>query len=233
MGSDTSPTWLVPAFARAAAGAGANAPSNEIDAAARRLLDRWQEPRRHFHNVRHLVELLEHVDELQQETTNAHLVRLAAWYHGAVFSADAEVAQAQRGGEDEAASAEYARKELEALGVPDERIETVATMVRALRRHDRSPKTMDCAVLCDADLSVLASEPRRYREYVTDVRAEYAHISDREFLEARRNIVAKLLARDRLYTSPLAGAWEVPARNNLQAELSRLDKALSELPQHN
>ena len=222
-----SPAWLIPAFERAAVAAGATASPAAISSAAARLLDRWEDPRRHFHNVRHLVDLLQRVDELQQEAHDAHSVRLAAWYHGAVFDSDAEAAYAKRGGEDEAASAEYARTELAALGVPSERIADVATMVEALARHSILPASMDCAVLCDADLSILAADPQKYRKYLADIRAEYAHIPERRFLESRRAIVSKLLKRDRLYLSPMSAGWEGQARQNLQAELSRIDRDLA------
>jgi len=229
MPSTPTPTWLLPAFSRAAIGAGATAPAPTIELAGVRLLARWEEPGRHFHNVRHLVDLLQRVDELQQETHNAHAVRLAAWYHGAIFSSDEASAEAHKGGEDENASAEFARIELTNLGVPEKAIAAVETMVRALTRHTRNPDSSDCAVLCDADLAVLASEPQRYREYIRDVREEYSHIPDRKFLEARKSIVNKLLGRQQLYASPLGASWELRARQNLAAEASRIDKELERL----
>ncbi|WP_062213335.1 HD domain-containing protein [Demequina oxidasica] len=229
MAPTATPTWLLPVYARAATGAGATASQSEILAAASRLLARWEEPSRHFHNVRHLVDLLQHVDELQQETHKPHAVRLAAWYHGAIFSSDEAAAYAHRGGEDEDASAEFAREELSALGLPTESINDVTTMVKALARHTLDPSSSDCAVLCDADLAVLASDPQRYKEYLRDVRAEYSHIPDRKFLEARQSIVKKLLARQQLYVSPLGGTWEERARQNLAGEASRIEKALDRI----
>jgi predicted metal-dependent HD superfamily phosphohydrolase len=229
MTTPATPAWLLPAYVRAVAGSGASASAAAIEAAGARLLARWEEPRRHFHNVRHLVDLLQRVDELQQETHNAHTVRLAAWYHGAIFSSDEESAYAHKGGEDEDASAEYARSELTDLGLPDASVESVATMVRALARHTRNPVSSDCAVLCDADLAVLASDPQRYKEYVRDVRAEYAYIPDQKFLEARKAIIERLLSRQQLYTSPLGSTWEQRARQNLAGESSRIDKELARI----
>lgn len=221
------PAWLLPAFARAARGVGATASDPGIDRAGNRLLERWLDPERKYHNVRHLVDLLQHVDELQQETHDPNAVRLAAWYHGAVFDAAESAAYARRGGEDEAASAEFARTELADLGVPVTTVEGVATMVETLARHETDTASVDCAVLCDADLAILAAEPQRYRAYTDDVRAEYAHIPIEAFLKARRAIVAKLLAREHLYVSPLGRGWEHQARQNLTAELARLDDEIA------
>ncbi|MEX0913421.1 MAG: hypothetical protein WDZ57_00580 [Demequina sp.] len=227
MPTASPPAWLLPAYSRAAQAAGATASEAAIDRAGSRLLERWADPERKYHNVRHLVDFLQHVDELQQETHHPPVVRLAAWYHGAVFDAAESAAYARRGGEDEAASAEYARTELAELGIPQERIEAVTTMVQALARHETKPASIDCAVLCDADLAILAAEPQRYRTYVEDVRAEYAHIPTADFLEARRAIVSRLLKRDKLYVSPLGSSWERQARENLTAELARIDREIA------
>ncbi|WP_227589917.1 HD domain-containing protein [Demequina pelophila] len=224
-----TPAWLLPAYVRAAVAAGATAPEPEIAAAGSRLLDRWTNPARRFHDVRHLVELLTRVDELQQETRKPQCVRLAAWYHGAVFSSDTETAKAHRGGEDEAASAQYAREQLSALGVPEEKVESIAEMVHNLLRHSALPGSPDASVLSDADLAILAAEPQRYKAYTEDVRAEYAHIPDEDFYRSRRAIIGKLLSRPRLYTSPLGLTWESQARQNLTAEAARLDKALRKM----
>lgn len=223
----TTPAWLLPAFVREAVAAGATASEDEIAEAGSRLLRRWENPARHFHDIRHLVELLTRVDELQQETRLPHCVRLAAWYHGAVFASDAESAYAARGGEDEDASAEFARLELRELGLPEAKIDAVATMVHGLSRHAMAAESPDAAVLSDADLAILAADPQRYKSYLHDVRAEYAEIPEDRFLRSRREIVKKLLGRERLYTSPLGANWESQARQNLTAELARLDKAIA------
>lgn len=220
-------SWLVPSFARSVTGAGGTAPLHEVEAAARRLLERWSEPERSYHGVAHLVDLLQHVDELKQETHNLDAVRLAAWYHGAIFDAAESAAYAHRGGEDEAASAELARTELAGLGVPAAAVEAVATIVEGLARHSAPGDGSDSAVLSDADLAILASDPQRYRQYLNKVREEYAHIPAHDYLEARRAIVGRLLSRSPLYTSPLGRGWERQARENLTAELTRIDREMA------
>ncbi|WP_297082290.1 hypothetical protein, partial [uncultured Demequina sp.] len=202
------------------------APASQIDAAAHRLIERWTEPERRYHDVAHLVDLLQRVDELNQECHNLHAVRLAAWYHGAVFDAAESAAYARRGGEDEVASAEVAREDLAQLGVPADAVEAVADMVVGLARHSGEAGGVDAAVLSDADLAVLASDPQRYRSYLERVRDEYRHIPMADYVQARREIVDRLLSRDRLYTSPLGAGWERQARENLTAERARLDREL-------
>ncbi|WP_265522548.1 HD domain-containing protein [Oerskovia flava] len=224
-----APQWFLASWTRSCVGAGATAPANEIRAVGQQLLDRWDQPGRSFHNLRHLAEVLGRVDELSEETHDPDLVRLAAWYHGAVFDAKDKAAYSHKGGEDETASARLALEELTALGVPEASARRVAHLVNALVRHAPDPTDFDCAVLCDADLSMLASEPQRYKEYLRDVRSEYAHIPDDRYVTARIAILTKLLDRASLFSSPLGAAWEEPARQNLDAELQRLHKARRKL----
>lgn len=222
--SADAPQWFLSAFVRACQGAGATAPEAEIRAVGEDLIERWSEPDRHFHNLRHLAAVLHRVDELAEETHEPDLVRLAAWYHGAVFDADRKIAYASRGGEQTTLSAELARKQLTDLGVSDAGAERVGHLVDTLARHKPDPGDFDSAVLNDADLAMLADEPQRYKEYVKAVRAEYSHIPLGDYLEARIKVLSKLLQRPTLYASPLGTAWEEPARQNVDAELQRLLK---------
>lgn len=227
--SADAPQWLLSSWIRSVQAAGATAPESEIRATGLALLDRWHETGRIYHNVRHLADVLSRVDELAEETHQPDLVRLAAWYHGAIFSAASSVAYATQGGEDEVASAALARTELVELGVPEKAADRVKALVTALARHKPLPHDDDCAVLCDADMGILATEPQRYKAYLIDIRQEYAHIPVRDYLEARQRILAKLLDRKALYTSPLATGWEDAARQNLAAEAARLGKELRKL----
>lgn len=221
-----APQWLLSSWIRSCVAAGATANEADMIAACRRLLDRWAEPNRTYHGLRHLVDVLTHVDELAEEATDPNLVRLAAWYHGAVFSAESKLAYANVAGEDEVASAAVARQELSALGVPEERIEKVASMVTKLVRHKAVKTDSDCAILLDADLAVLRSDPQRYRQYVKAIRDEYAHIPDEDFVRARLRIVTKLLQRTQLFSSSAAVMWDDQARQNLEWEQARLAKEL-------
>ena len=229
MGVHDAPEWLLSAFQRSAIGAGATAAPAEIRKVGQALVERWSEPGRDFHNLKHLVDVLVRVDELEEETHRPDLVRLAAWYHGAIFDSADRKAYANRGGEDEAASAGLALDELQGLGVPEASAQRVHDLVVALVRHTPDPADFDCAVLCDADLAMLAAEPQRYKEYLKDVRAEYAHLPLEHYVRARVHILHKLLARPTLFSSPLGAAWEEPARQNVSGELQRLEKELAKL----
>src|SRR5699024_7201089 len=63
-----------------------------------------------------------------------------------------------------------------------------------------------------------------------EVRQEYAHIPQSDYVRARLAIVTKLLNRPYLFQSPMAQPWEDPARENLTAELDRLTAEAAKLP---
>lgn len=217
-----APAWLASAWRRAVLAAGASASTEEIEDAGARLVRRWQEPGRVHHNLARLTKVLAWVEEVAGQTREPELVRLAAWFHGAVFSAEIARAYAGKGGVDAEASAALAREELGALGVSEARTERVAALIGAMSRHTAPADDIDAQALCDADLAGLAAEPQKYDAYRAQIRQEYAHIPEEDFVATRLAIIARLLARRALFTSPLGRTWERAARNNLEREQAQL-----------
>ena len=230
MGVLDAPQWLVPAFVRSVLALGATATREQIEETGTALLSLWSSPDRHHHGVRHLVHVLERVDTLSQEVHNPEMVRVASWYHGAVFDATMHRLYRRAAGENKIASADLAKVQLEGLGISPKVAGRVRELILALIRHDADPTDVDSMALCDADLGTLAVEPQKYREYRKRVRREFELVPDRDYVEARIAIITKLLARRHLFLSPLAAPWEAPARQNLEAELVRLRTELASLP---
>ena len=195
--------------------AGATLPAAELAAAGADLLRRWGQPHRRYHDLEHLVEVLSAVDVLARHAVDLPAVRLAAWFHDAVYDG--------RPGQDEEASAVLAERVLSRLGVPVGRTAAVGRLVRMTAAHSPDPGDPDAAVLSDADLAVLAAAPARYRGYRLAVRAEYGHLTDQQF-RAGREVVLRRIAGRRLIFSTATGVdrWERAARANLAAELTLL-----------
>jgi predicted metal-dependent HD superfamily phosphohydrolase len=174
----------------------------------------WSEEHRRYHDLHHLAAVLALVDELAGAATDPSAVRLAAWYHDVVYD--------PRRDDNEQVSAERARAGLR--GLVDERLlAEVERLVLLTAGHDPAPGDADGAVLCDADLAVLASEPASYAAYASAVRAEYGHLPDAEFTAGRIAVLERLLALPELYRLPAVAAdWTPRARANLTAELTLL-----------
>ncbi|MEU6942545.1 hypothetical protein ABZ943_38810, partial [Streptomyces rubiginosohelvolus] len=55
---------------------------------AENLLARWAEPQRRYHTTAHLTAVLDRIDTLAPYADDVHAVRLAAWFHDAVYRPD-------------------------------------------------------------------------------------------------------------------------------------------------
>lgn len=202
---------------RAAAGAAGAPDAPPLVRAGVELLTRWREPHRHYHTVEHLAAVVDVVDAYADLADRPDLVRLAAWFHDAVYDPTAG------GSANEYASAELAGRMLGALGVPAAGVDEVRRLVLLTAGHDVSPGDPDGALLCDADLAILASPPAEYDRYAAAIRREYAHVPDSAFRAGRAAVLDHLLGLPRLFrTTPLAERWEAPARANLVRELADL-----------
>ncbi|MFB7581852.1 HD domain-containing protein [Streptomyces hydrogenans] len=184
----------------------------------RNLLARWAEPQRRYHTTAHLRAVLDRIDELADqggEGGELELVRLAAWFHDAVYRPDRS--------ENEERSATLAERALAEAGLTAHEVTEVARLVRLTVTHDPAPGDLNGETLCDADLAILATGPDTYQGYTAAVREEYAFVPDPAFREGRAAVLRHLLDLPRLYRTPYgAAAWEESARENLERELAEL-----------
>ncbi|GAA3505719.1 hypothetical protein GCM10019016_128320 [Streptomyces prasinosporus] len=207
-------------FARALEGA--RGPGNGPDPApyADNLLARWQEPQRHYHTLDHLTAVLDRVDELEEYADDPDVVRLAAWFHDAVYLPDRS--------ENEERSARLAERALPEAGVPEEKAEEVARLVRLTVTHDPADDDRNGRVLCDADLAVLGSPPSAYAAYTAAVREEYHFVPGEAFREGRTAVLRRFLSLPRLFRTPYGREhWEATARYNMRGELEMLSTPAS------
>ena len=170
------------------------------------LVAAYGSPGRSYHDLRHLTEVLDRLDDL---SCSAEAVLLAAWFHDAVYDGATD---------DEERSAAWAERVLPAALAPE-----VARLVRLTAAHRPAHDDPAGQSLCDADLAILASPAKRYDEYAHDVRREYAHVPDADFARGRSAVLSDLLAKPALFqTTRGFELWELAARRNVTAELARL-----------
>lgn len=182
---------------------------------AAELTARWSEPHRHHHTTRHRDEMLSAVRFLagSGEMFATRPVVLATWFHDAVYEVF--------GDDNEGASARLA---VRLLPADDPDLTEVVRLVELTRTHDPDERDRNGAVLCDADLWILGTDPDRYREYVAAVRAEYHAVPDDLFRQGRAQVLRDLGSSAYLYRTPTARrCWEDAARRNMAAELAELE----------
>ncbi len=173
------------------------------------LLAAWDRPG--YHDLRHLSEVLDRLDDLDRAGAvfDRVPVTLAAWFHDAVYDGQADA---------EERSAQLAEARL-----PDPPAAEVARLVRMTEHHQAFPDDLNAAALSDADLAILAAAPPRYAAYALDVRTEYASAPDADFRAGRAKVLADLLTGPSLFRTPQGRSeWEQRARTNVSAELARL-----------
>lgn len=181
------------------------------DAWLARLLASHAEPGRHYHTLQHLAECLALADDMAHLAGRPGEVAIALWFHDAVY-----VPQAK---DNEARSAGWAREALRAAGADPGVIARVQGLVLATAHHD-APDDRDTGLVIDIDLAILAAAPARFAEYEHQVRAEYADVPAPVYQQKRRELLARILARPAIYTTPaLHARFEAQARSNLQRSL--------------
>ncbi|MEV6768217.1 metal-dependent phosphohydrolase [Nocardia sp. NPDC051030] len=186
-----------------------------VSAVGEDLVHRYREPHRRYHTVEHLAAMLAVIDDLAADATDADAVRYAAFFHDAVYAVDRS--------DNEEASAQLAERMLPALGVNPELVTEVARLVRLTAGHHPDPGDNNGAVLCDADLAILAADESGYAAYTSAVRAEYAHVPDELFRPGRAAVLQGLAQQEHLFRTPTAQArYESAARANLATELAEL-----------
>ncbi|MEA5365949.1 hypothetical protein VA596_40930 [Amycolatopsis sp., V23-08] len=178
-----------------------------------RLEARYGEPHRRYHTLAHATAVARDSAWLAEglgETDRA-VVAVAAWTHDVVYDA--------KPGEDERASAAWAREALE--GVREEHIERVEGLILATIKHDAPAGDHLATALLDADLAILGASEAQYAVYAEAVRQEYAKYPDDVWREGRIAVLEGMLSRT-LYRSEAARArWARAAEMNLTAELTR------------
>jgi predicted metal-dependent HD superfamily phosphohydrolase len=179
------------------------------------LRHRWAEPHRRYHTLDHLADMLRVIDAAAGVAEDADAVRLAAWYHDAVYDPIRT--------DNEERSAALATAALPPLQVAPARVAEVARLVRLTAGHAAAPGDRDGALLCDADLAILAAPADRYAAYARAIRAEYAHVPEPAFRAGRSAVLRGLADRPALFW--LHPEWEAPARANILTELRAWDGA--------
>jgi predicted metal-dependent HD superfamily phosphohydrolase len=185
-------------------------PAAALDA----LIERYCEPHRAYHTLRHLEECFELFADARDRCAHPGEVAIALWFHDAVYD--------PKSTDNEAQSARWAERILRDVGAAPEVQGRVASLI-LVTKHDAQPRSDDARVLVDIDLAILGAEPARFDEYETQVRAEYAHVPKLLFRKGRAKILKQFLARSAIYsTDAFRNRFEVRARANLKRSLARL-----------
>ena len=191
-----------------------------LDARLDAIRLRYAEPHRHYHATTHLDALLHLFTEVRPLLHDAEAVRLAIFYHDAIYQPDRP--------DNEAASAALMRADLDGL-VDARTLARAEALILATRQH-RIPEgsdadfAADCTLFLDMDISVLGAEAEGFDRYEAGIAAEYRpHYAAEAYRTGRTAVLRGFLTRERLFLSDHFAKLEAPARANLARSIAALE----------
>ena len=190
-------------------------------AAGRHLVGRYAEPHRKCRDRHQLMEVLDALRAFRAGGDVPPTVVCAAYGHDVIYDPTAA--------DNEQRSAALTASVLRRLEKPAVFVDEVVRLIPLTATHTPADEDEDGAMLCDADLAILAAPDQRYRESAAAVRWEYRHLSDETFRTGRTAVLREILDGPRLYATPEGvRRWDGAARRNVRRELTRLDGAAAD-----
>lgn len=176
----------------------------------------YGEPHRRYHTRRHIEQCLALLDQVPDlMVSERQVLEWAIWWHDVVYDPKAP--------DNEARSAEMAKRDLRELGATIHQRDEVARLIRLTAGHQVEEGDRLGEILVSIDLAILGAAPADYDAYAAQVRAEYAHVPEDLWRTGRARVLQHFLDAPVIYPDPaFASRLEAPARANLQRELAAL-----------
>jgi predicted metal-dependent HD superfamily phosphohydrolase len=171
-------------------------------------------PSRHYHNLKHLENLVQELEPCKMLIEDYDVVLYSVFYHDIIYNVLNK--------DNEESSAAMAVKALGLLGIDEYRVARCAQQIMATKNHAfHSDK--DTNLFTDADLSILGKDEKTYKLYSEQVRREYAVYKDEVYYPGRAKILQHFLDMSRIYkTDFFYQKYEDQARKNIGQELTLL-----------
>ena len=186
----------------------------QIDKLWNEVCSHYSEPSRHYHNLSHLDNLLEHLEAVKDKIQHWQIVIFALAYHDIIYNIFKQ--------NNELESARLAEKRLLEIKLPNALIEKCKQMIFATKDHQVNTDD-DINYFTDADLSVLGSSPGSYQLFVNNIRKEYDRYPDLIYKPGRLKILQHFLKMERIYkTKYFFKKLESQARKNIHMEMQQL-----------
>jgi len=201
--------------------------AGHIHETARNLFNLYADPKRAYHDIQHIIEGLEAIDELvgsdilrPQLPT---LLELAWWYHDAVYETKPHEPT------NEEASAELCLRDCRELrmSLTNEFGNYVRRLILSTSHSIPVNDYLDQQIIVDIDLLRLAAPPERFdffcQAIANEYSEEYSDYTAEQYRQGRIQFLQGMLARPRIYrTDYFRDKYEVQARINLRDAIERL-----------
>ncbi len=218
--------WYWESFIAKAASRGMPASPAVAAAVFEDLIARYQEPHRAYHNLEHIVSMLEGLEEwlagseafLETALQGGQIATLtfAIWFHDSVYEPKSKT--------NEEDSAVLARRACQRLGFPEAFASEVSAFI-LVTRHTAAATGLppDMQVMVDLDLAILGRIEKEFLAYEDQIRQEYSWVSPAEYATGRTSVLRSFLDRPAIYATPyFHGKYEAAARRNLTVSIDAL-----------
>ncbi|EAZ91218.1 HD domain-containing protein [Crocosphaera chwakensis] len=174
----------------------------------------YQQPERFYHNLEHLIYLVELGIQYQSHIEDFNTLLFAIFYHDIIYQIKEK--------DNEIKSAELAVEKLSLIKYPQTQIRKCYYQIIATKKHELN-QDKDTNLLLDFDLAILGEKRNKYLEYAENIRKEYLIYPDHIYNQGRRQVLQEFLERNFLYKTKLfQDKFEETARKNLNWELGQL-----------
>jgi predicted metal-dependent HD superfamily phosphohydrolase len=173
----------------------------------------YNQPHRYYHNLKHIQEVLQVIDTLNNNVCDLYSLKIAAWFHDLIYNPQET--------DNEEKSTQLASTYLTQLNIPQSTINTVNELILSTKYHQ--PSSEDSKILVDADLSILGANLSKYNNYCRAIRWEYSWLNNQDYCQGRKKVLENFLQRKQIYYTPkMYQLKEKQARINLLNELKHL-----------
>lgn len=171
---------------------------------------------RHYHNLAHIEHMLSLANSIESKIMNYQNLLFAIWYHDIIYKPTRN--------NNEERSADLAQKRLKLLNIDEKSLKMIQNLIVSTKKHEIIlNENEDNAYLLDIDLSILGSDWDSYKNYIQNIRKEYAIYPDFMYKKGRKKVLQHFLERETLYfTKVFQDKFETQARKNLTQEIKML-----------
>jgi predicted metal-dependent HD superfamily phosphohydrolase len=168
---------------------------------------------RYYHNLTHLDNLVTELSPFKNRFSNWGVIVFAIVYHDIIYNTLKS--------DNEEKSADLAVKRLKEISFPKNLITQCKAIILATKRHEMADEETN--LFTDADLSILGSEPKKYKLYTQQIRKEYKIYPSLVYNPGRKKVLSHFLKMEKIFkTKEFSMKYESQARMNLNEELSTL-----------
>jgi predicted metal-dependent HD superfamily phosphohydrolase len=185
------------------------------------ILSRHSESHRYYHNMSHLIDLMQLLNEYEHHLIDKNAVILSILFHDIIYNPSSDR------NEDDSASLWLSL--FENLIQPD-LMEKVRYYIMATKAHDVSSSfDDDLKLFIDMDMSIVGRDEADYYLYASKIRKEYIHIDRQEYMTKRAQFLRSVFSENEKYifaSEIFRNRYEKQARDNMKWECQYLESGM-------